>query len=302
LSGFVIDPSVYDAPAANPLARVTNTVKVTINNAQVSQINYQCVPAFANMNISDMQISKDLSLCPSMLDNFQNYSDAQQMTINTVTGVFQNGTVLDPLQPQGASMFPTRGGWPMTIVSNPQPGTGQSGTAVVQFTTCESLWLSPFQNTQDSNALYGVQTMVLSFVFNNLARVWSHSTNSNASAVTAVTAVFTQPPEIHLNFVSPSLTDNIPKQLVYNYSNVDVYQTDDNTNRAPGALWTYSSSNIQFNVIPKRIVIFARPTDTYINSSPSNMVTTTDTFASILSISCNFDNTSGKDCPIVVCG
>ena len=296
-SGLTIDPALYDAPRANPIAAVTNTVKASIGNAQFSQTNYQVVPMFSRMNISDNQLSKALSLGPSMLDASQNYSDLQNLTQNPVTNTFQAGSVMDPLLSQGQSMMPTRGGWPMTIVRNDSGTPGVTvGTAVVQFESCEGLWLSPFLMTEcDENALYGVQTLTLTLVFNNLARCWSHSDNSSASQIQTISASFYTNPEVHTNFISPSLTDSVPNTLVYPFSEVQVYQTDYPAAVAPGAVFSLNSQNIQLNTIPKRIAFFLRPSDSYINDPnyPARVATVTDTFAAIQSLQINFDNTSG---------
>lgn len=280
-SGTVIDPGLYDAPRFMPLASCTQNVNVTLNNGTVSMNTYQCIHAFTRSNLSDADYKTDLSTAPSMPDFYQNYGDPYTQAL---------GIVNDPLQTIGQTSqgWQTRGGFPYEIVSNPNVGAGNSGTAVVRFSSCEPLIISPFlTGSDDKAALIGVQTLTLQFNLLNLARVWSHSDAPDASVVSAVAVTLTQPPELLLNFITPSQVDPIPSSVVYSYNNVDVYPTDFPTPVAPLTAFTVPSQNIQLNVIPRRIYVFLRQRDA------DQTVVSTDTFAQITGVSINFDNQSG---------
>jgi hypothetical protein len=282
-SGHLLDLHLYDAPRFLPIAQVTQSLAVTMNNVQVNQNNYQVVNALYRCNQADSDYKWDMSTAPSMPDSVQNYSDVY--TLPSALGVAR-----DPLQSAGQnSFYPTRGGWQVTVVSNPNVGQGMPATAVVRFTSCESLVLSPFTTTDDDEAaLIGVQNLVVILnLLPDLSRVWSHSDYSAASTITSTVVTIPTPPYLLLNFLSPSELEVIPKSVPYSYSSVTTYPTDNISSTPAGASFTMNSQNIQLQSIPRRILVFIRRTDS------TQSMTTTDTFARIDSLSITWDNQSG---------
>lgn len=275
-NGLILNPNAgYDAPRMYPGACCTNSINVSINNSTVTQNNYQVVHALFRSNVSDFNIKTDLSLAPSMPDFYQNYDD----NLTNFLGVAN-----DPLQPIGQnSYYQTRGGYPFTIVSNTDT------VAVVRFESTESLILSPFLTCgDDETALIGVQSLTLTFNLLNLSRSWSHSAGAGAAAtITSIVGRFYDPPQLLMNYITPPSTEPIPNSVVYNYANIDVYNTDYPTPVASNTSVTMQSQNIQLNNIPRRIYIFARRTDA------TTDFTTSDVFARLESISISFDNQSG---------
>jgi len=289
-NGLLLAPYVYDAPRSFPVANCTQSMNATINNATVNLLTYQCINAFARCNVSrEYDLAFNLSTTPSMPDMTQRYVDVEDLVLTP----YDVGVANDPLQSAGMNSFLTpRGGFPFVVVSN------TATTAHVTFQVTEPIWVSPFLSMEDDNtALLGVQTLTLNFNMGNLARCWSHSDSPNAGVITGVTATLPAPPEIHLNFISPSDLMQIPRNIEYNYANVDIYSTpmlrSGGGPYLPNELMPFQSNNIQFNTIPKRIILFARRTDESISATPASIVSTTDTFSALQSISVNFDNTSG---------
>jgi hypothetical protein len=289
-NGLLLAPYVYDAPRAFPIANCTQSMNATINNATVNLLTYQCINAFSRCNISrEYDLAFNLSTTPSMPDMTQRYVDVEDLILTP----YDIGVANDPLQSAGMNSFLTpRGGFPFVVVSN------TATTAHVTFEVTEPLWVSPFLSMEDDNtALLGVQTLTLNFNLGNLARCWSHSDSPNAGVIATAVGTLAAPPEIHLNFITPSDLMQIPRNIEYNYANVDIYSTP--LQAAPGApvgpnvMFPFTSNNIQFNTIPKRIIIFARRNDTSIGLTASSIVSTTDTFAVLHDLSINFDNTSG---------
>lgn len=288
--GTLLYPGLYDAPRSFPLAQFTQSIQATINNASVAQNNYQVINAFMRCNVSDDERRRDFSLTPSFLDQTQNYDD-----------VYSNATTLgianDPLQTLGQNSYEDpRGGWDLhgsggtgTPITNPVVGVGNAATATVYFETTEPLLLSPFLSGSDnSTAFIGVQTLTLQLNLTNLARVWSHNgDNANAGTITSVTVSLAAAPELLLNFITPSPLQDIPLMNVYPYNTVDIYPQDLSVNVAPLASTTINSQNIQFNYIPRRIIVFVRRSDA------TSTFETSDTFFRINSVSINFDNISG---------
>lgn len=282
-NGFAIAPGLYDAPRFMPLNQCIQTLSCTINDSMVSMNNYQAVNAFLRANTSDSNLHIDYSMAPSCPDFYQNYTDAgfPGSSLNA-----ENGGGVDPLRGvgvcYGANGAQGRGGFPMEIVSN------SSTEAVVRFTTTEPLILSPFLSAGDcDNAFIGVQTLVIQMVLGNLSRLWSHSTDTNASVISGITVELVGAPNLLLNFITPSKIVPIPKSIAYNFNNVNVYPTDMTGVIAGGGNFTVNSQNIQLDNIPRRIYLFLRRRDA------DATFATTDTFARINSISMNFDNRSG---------
>jgi hypothetical protein len=210
-----------------------------------------------------------------MVDFYQNYAD----------GIDQGyGTSVDPLQPIGTNgYYQGRGGYgPMNIVSNTPT------TASIRFPSTEPLYLSPFSNEDDEAGFHGIQTLQFTFILSQLSRVWSHSrSSSNPNIISSINVSFYQAPELHFTYITPSITQPIPRSLVYNYNNVDSYPTDVASAISPGASFTVDTNNIQLNSIPRRIYVYAR------RSNSTKNYTTSDTFARIDGISLNWDNRQG---------
>lgn len=287
--GTLLYPGLFDAPRSAPLAQVTQSIQATINNASVAQNNYQVINAFLRSNISDDELRRDLSLMPSMLDTYQNYDD------NYFYGY---GVANDPLQTYGQnSYFTPRGAFPYRIISNPVVGPGNAATAIVEFETTEPFILSPFLTGSDNEvAFIGVQSLTVQLNFiNSLKRIWSHSAgNGQAGTIVSLDVSFPSPPEVLVNFITPSRLQEIPVSNVYSYNTVDTYPMDfasipaNNADLSNGlSTVTLNSQNIQLNYIPKRIYAFVRRSDL------TSDFTTSDTFLRINNVSISFDNVSG---------
>jgi hypothetical protein len=283
-SGNVVDLGIYDAPRFMPTQQTTSSMSATINNANVNLIPYQLVQALACCNLSDMNLGRDWSLAPSHPDEFQNYSD-----VYTVPQFL--GTVADPLQSLGESTtsIPNRGGWAVSLSGTNNVGVGVTGTVTLQFSSTEPILVSPFSSVDDSHAFIGVQTLTLSIqqTLNGGRTVWSHSDSVDASTITNMVTSLYAPPEVQSTYLTPSPLYKIPHSVVYNYSNVDIYTTDTVASISSGADFTVSTNNVQLNTIPKRILFFARVSDSATN------YTTTDTFAWLKQMQIQFDNVSG---------
>lgn len=283
-SGNVVDLGVYDAPRYLPTQQTTSSMSATINNANVNLIPYQLVGALACCNLSDMNLGRDYSLAPSHPDEYQNYSD-----VYTIPNLM--GTVSDPLQSLGESTtaIPNRGGWAVQLIGTNNVGTGNSGTIHLRFSSTEPLFVSPFSTVDDANALIGVQTLTLAFQQNlNTGRtVWSHSDSVDASTITSMVTTLYAPPEVQTTFITPSPLYKVPHSIVYNYSNVDIYTTDTVVAINSGADFQISTNNVQLNTIPKRILFYARQSDSTTN------YTSTDTFAWLKQLNISFDNVTG---------
>lgn len=265
-----------DGLRAYPLSEVISTLTVTLNNTQVSVNMNDTIDALLRYNTGFDERQFNLSLTPSMLDQFQNYPD--YLTL---------GSNRHPLALWGENNSEqSRGAYPLSVESI------SNTSATVLATVVEPLFLSPFMwGRRMSSGFIGLQTFDMNCTFdgNKLSRVWSHSANPGApvfSADPAVT-VLTNGASLLFNYITPQQLTPIPRSVVYPYYIVDRYPIDLTSALAPGASTVQSSQNIQLHSIPRRMYIFARRN----NSTRSYL--TCDTYAEIKSLSVNWNNYSG---------
>lgn len=281
----------YDAPRAFPISGSINTLNVTLNNTSVSINMADVIHALLRYNTDDNLKRREYSTTPTCLDSSRNYHD-----------LF--GSMRNPLATYGdcteGSVIP-RGGFPFHIVSN------TNTTAVVDMVLTENFFLSPFYfGHGNADGFIGLQTMDINITFVNEPgyRMWSHdNTNFSFDSITASFGPFNQgqafsyptsQPEMLFTYISPKELDVIPKAVDYPYFVVDRYPTVlgqvSPSFAAPGfGITTFNSNNIQLNSVPRRMYIYARPS----NSVIYNTSDVTDTYLSIYNVSINFNNQAG---------
>jgi hypothetical protein len=280
-SGRLLDIGTYSAPRAYPQAQVLSTMSSTINNASVSMNTADVWNAFTRCGISPEEIKMGASLCPTMLDQFQNYSDMSGPT----TGY---GTALNPLGLYGNNTYqPPRGGFSgIEVISNPNVGAGNAATAEVNLTTTEYIYLSPFLfGDQMDVGLVNVNTLTFQFKFGNLSRLWSQSTDPNAGVISGINVTFNGMPSLLFNYITPAIP--IPRSLVIPYHNVDAYPTEMQASVNPGADFSQPSANIQLNSIPSRMLIYLRQRNADLT------YTSSDVYARINALTINWNNKNG---------
>src|SRR5271170_363773 len=133
----------YFAPRAYPVSAITSSEQMTINNDTITQAPVsQYWPAFLRYH-NNFEKSRfgQLSLTPSMMDQFQLYTDGTQTIRNCLSAYGDN------------SFENTRGGYSgMVVTSNPNGGT----TATITLTVYEPIFISPFVFGCESNYTSGL--------------------------------------------------------------------------------------------------------------------------------------------------
>lgn len=271
------------APRAYPLASITENLSITINGTSVSTSYSDTIQALMRYN-TDYDLNQyDLSGTTTMLDNFQSYNDAVGSVRNPLNNYENSGNK------QG------RGAFKVDVISNPVGDGTNPKTAVVKFTVVEPLIISPmaYSSKNLEQALIGVNNMAVQFNFSNLQRVWSQAitgTENITSVVAQIGAGITEQPELLINYLNTPLVDeaSIPKEVVYDYFNIETYQNDQNTTLNAGASQSFTNNSIQLSVVPRSIWIYCavpRGSKTYAD---------TDSFFRINSISLQYLNVSGQ--------
>jgi hypothetical protein len=273
---------VQDALRQFPISSIIQTLTITLNNTQVSINMNDTILSLLRYYTGTDERQYDLSLSPSMPDNYQSYGDW-----------VQQGDARNPLALYGEnSAEMTRGGFPLDSYVD-----SGAGGAVVNVSPTEPIFLSPFLFKHFMSSGYiGLQTMDFNISFDsNLGRVWSHAQptllNPGANTLSSVTVNFMGAaggnPTMLFNYITPQQLMPVPRSVVYPYYIIDRYPTDNSTPVAQNALFQISSQNIQLHSIPNRIYVFAR------RSNATRTFATSDTYAYLSQINVNWNNNSG---------
>ncbi len=259
-------------PRFMPLTSVTQTLEVALNNQTFSQkINYYH-DALMRFNNTFGEIANDLSMCPSMFDYYQNYSDylLYGSALNPLGGIGEAGPGIEP-----------RGGFPYEVIA----GNGiNENFAVVRFTTYEPLIVAPL-NWGHSNAksFINLNTVTVNYTFQtDLGRVWCVS-SSNGSTITSLTSTISSPPVLELITMSPKIYQTILPDQYYPYGEIQVFQQAAGI-LAPGANNLINAQNVTLSGVPSRIYAFLRRRD------QDRTFATTDTYARINGLTMLFGN------------
>lgn len=286
-----------DAPRSFPLSSAMDNVSIQINGSQIDTQMGDLIQALTHYNTDVKLKTEEYSMTPTARDQSQNYGD-----------LF--GTVRSPLGVYGDSIqggVTGRGGFNFQIVSNPQNATPNPAvlTSVVDVRFTEPLFLlAPFiWGKHQAGGLYNLNSLEWTFNFLTQAanRFWSHD-DASGSVITAsnwafagqiggpTTPGFNLSPTLHLTWITPPETSLLgPNMSIsYPYFRMDRFVAD-YTGIANGVQAIYTSGNIQFNSIPRRVYIFMRKRNSDLYASPAN----TDTFMSIENVNIQFNNRSG---------
>lgn len=263
--------SGYYAPRAYPISSVTSSEQMTINNDTITQAPLsQYWPALLRYhNPYDSRFGQ-MSLTPSMLDQFQLLEDGAQSVRNPLAGYENN------------SFENTRGGYVgLEILSNPLGGVG-TFTATLRLTVYEPILISPFVYGCGSNytsALVDVENMSYTCTLGNLNRVLSLITNQGAPGVISLNlssqVTNLSSASLLFEYLTPDPVNPIPKNLVSSYFSIVSYPTKTSTPIAPGGAVSITMQSIQVTSIPRRIYVFARDDDSVLTAESS------DTFMSL---------------------
>lgn len=295
--GFRVFNKNYDAPRAFPIHSMIDTLQLTINNCGITQNMGEIIHALLRFNADRKLFAKDYSMTPSALDSSQSYGDLI-------------GTVHNPLSMYGDSNYDdvsNRGGFSgFKLVSNPLNATNAPVvlTGVVDMICTEQIMLSPlYWGGENGSGFANVTSMdwVFNFINQGAAnRAWSHYNDAAVSVITGSSVQFNNltnfsfdinQPYLNITYITPDDMTQINPQvpITYPFFSVDKYVTDTNNSLTAGASTILQSNNIQLSSIPRRIYIYARPSNAYYYSTPS----ATDCYFAIKNLSIQFENYTG---------
>jgi len=256
----------YDGFRAFPISSICENLSATINNANVSISLADVIHPLSRYNNPDHILHKQYSIFPSMLDNCLEYANLVESHSS-------------PLAPYRDNIY-ARGGFPFTV----RPG--QTNTSVIiDAELVEPVFLSPFGSYGELCSFIGVQSMQLTFTWaSNLSRLWSHTDYTGIVMNTPVVTLGN--PSMLFNYLTPKITQPVPKSITYDYFEVQRYPNQYGSAIATGASISIPSANIQLNSIPRRMYLLVK-------DGAQQTYKDTDTYLSIENVSCNWANRAG---------
>jgi len=297
-----------------PLQKAMETVQMTINNQAMSINIGDILSALEHYNSSLKLNSIDYSKCAS-------YPASLCQQFGDIRGLSRS-----PLLPNSMSahMNVPRSA-PFTAVTNAvTSGNATGATVVIDFVSCEPLFLSPLfwgESSLNNSGFYGVKTMDFTFNFvgnagNRMIAVDPYllytagdvtGTRDDTVACAATFNSFNPAfsysteavPALLFQYITPQLVDrgNAMQQVLnYPFSNIERYPNDSGTvptavasGLPTGQQTVINSSNVQLSSIPTKIYIFARANNTQMQLNPFSP----DCFMRLDSLNLQWGNRSG---------
>ena len=268
-AGSRLFQSGYDAFRQFPLASVMSNLQLGINNTtiteELSEITHE--QRLCEEGLRDQAL---FSAAPCYPDESQEYDQLINTNRNPLSqyGEMSRGT-------------PFRGGFNVRVIAG---NAVDETTATLEADITEPLFISPLLwGKYENKGLYGVQNMnVVINWLSDLSRMWS---SANSSKVDTVAASFSAPPELLFKYITPSaaMQLNDLKSLDYHFERTDVYKSQSLAFTA-GQEQQMISPNIQLNVVPKYLMIFAK------EQQSDRTFKTTDSWLSLESLRVTFAN------------
>lgn len=304
---YPINYGTADALAPFPLHQLCTVQSITINNNTVSLNTRDVLGALMRMN-DKRELMRLNSSCPVAFDTYGNYKDAVG-AINNPNGGYTNVGDND-LLPRGA--FAVDGIYQLSG-SNQVPQAVSDGTTpqtvYIQFTSTEPIIVSPFlwcKPQTNSQGFYGIVNANCVFNLGNANRVFRSANSWMAGATVSLDSVVDSTLLINQLSVHPSFL--LPSRNIVPYYTLPRFISTFAAGTVPSLFASYnpatpstngllltanqqgavlSSTNLQLNQIPDKVIIFVR------KAMGSQTPNDPDCFLAIRGISINFNNQSG---------
>jgi hypothetical protein len=292
---------VTDAMQVFPLNSLFTTSSCTINNTNVSANTQDIFAQLTRMN-SARELYRYNSTSPSLPDSqWGNYANAVGSTNNPLGGFANNSLDLD-FDPRGAypatfavtHTIANGGGQDESLVSTDNADTW---SIVVNTLVTEPLFgLSPFTWCDpefSAQGILGVNSMNFVFNIDAACKRLMSTANQYTTRISLNTNCF-QTCQLLFTYLSLQPTDVVSTKNVVPYMDYPRFISNSTTlipawdpTNGPPQKYTISSSSIQLNQVPDKMIIVARV--------PMSQQTSfyTSSFLPISNIVCNFNNASG---------
>jgi len=256
-----------DAPRQFPIHSLTDVLTIQINGESISDnIGDKVSALLCYGNVSEDR-NQTWSTTTAMPDQFQQLSDWQTL-----------GSARNPLSEYGEnSTENSRGGYPYEVVD----------AQTVRYVLTEPVLMSPFYNGLHGQVEGFVNVNQFNIAYrwkSDVSKFWTHSSAGNP--ITDVEVSFYRAPEILTTFITPDLTQPIPRLLTLPYHKSQDYLRSV-PSMAVGETRRVISDSIKLSQIPRRMYLFVR------RRRQDSNYSTADAFAGIERISVLWNNQSG---------
>jgi len=272
----------------SPLQQSCSAIELRINGSATSISPNDWVMLYSHM-VDNKDLNGNLSVVTHQKDTGPVYRG--WTGDNTA---FNNRSVFAPYGANTTYPSNTSTIWVQTQIG----GVGNTYTDIYNVTVMESLYISPAVWGDIENKVAGfsnINNFTLNFRISNLNRAVRCQSTTAAAYVTGVTSInvngFTLAPELELTYITPDpvLSAKMPSVLAFDYSYIQPFITSKTYNSEnPSAIGLQIMNSIRLPSIPKRIMIYAKPSkrllaNQYLNTIP-------DIFLPITNLSITFNN------------
>lgn len=278
-----------DAPAFMPASSMIQVMSVSLNSNQITLQTQEVLDLFAWIGDSDYKMDHMLRGCPSARDRTQQFAfesgNAIYLPNNPTTNINNNfnayaagGSVLR----DGNGMDPFRGEGVYYGKGNPRgsvivlyktndtsTGTDPATKIQVGIRTREPLILPPFNVDNYADGLIGLNSLDIQITMGDALRAWTRKTGHPGGTLTNVTCKFssgpgsaqTGTPILKLIQLVPNDLLSIPRMAMYDYSQINRYETPCSSAIAGGVASEVTSQTIILAQIPEYVYVqIKRPT------------------------------------------
>lgn len=257
-----------DGPRQFPIHSMCETLTVQINGESISDNIGEKLHAMLAYGNCPEDRNKTWSTTPAMPDQYQQLSDW------TTYGSGKN-----PLADYGENSSETpRGGFVAQVISPTH----------IRYVITEPVLMSPFYDGLGSQVegFCNVEQFDLSYRWvSDPSQFWTHSDAGNA--ISGVNVSFYRAPEILVTYITPDITQNIPRLLTLPYHKQISYRKDVSAMAIGEKRTGLLSDSIKLSQIPRRMYIFVK------QNKRSMDFTQPNAFAGISRISVDWENQTG---------
>lgn len=258
-----------DAPRQFPLASSTDVLTVQINGESISDNLGDKIHALMCYGNEAQDRNRTWSLTTAQPDQYQQYSDWTTY-----------GSARNVLAEYGENSLETpRGGFSYEVIAPNH----------LRYVITEPVLISPFYNGLGCQEQGFVRVNQINIAYRwkqAFKTFWSHSSAGNAITDVTVSLSDGRRPELLLSYLSPDLTQPIPRLQTLPY-----HKSQDYVKAVPSLLVNESrkiyTDTIRLSQIPRQLYVFVR------RSRATSNFNTTDSFCRIDNVSVQWNNESG---------
>lgn len=288
-----------DAVRAYPISAISGNVLANFNGVSVNVQPFLTTQPLARYNTYQRHYLGSRSIGPITTDPISTYRGAGGIgTGGAGDGVLNPLAIYSSASPGSSE---PRGEYSGIRILTNQSGSVGSNTCTITGELYEMMPLFPFIDDEDeqSQGITNLKTFTMTFTWQNLSRIFSHSLAQNASAPYTLATnswgdvqVQLQQPVLLSTFLTLKDSQRIPEVVHYPFSQFQVFPTSSGASAlGVGASVELVSNSIQLQNIPRKIYIFAKMSDSVVLSgSNAAMPTYTDSFVPISNLSINWNN------------